>query len=318
MGYKVKHIYGPEYLDEFDASESGNVPGEPVSQPRIASDFVPSDSQTVTMANSDDLPESEVKPEPVPATSPKSAKLPATSKGTTLADRLGPDSMPREKLMKNGAHTLSNQELMAILLRTGTQGCNVMDLAHDILREFDDSLVRMSGVGYKKLSSLVKGMGDAKAVTIVAALELGRRMAHEKPDEIFLKDAERCYEYFRPIIAHLDHEEFHLAVLDNRLKLICEKMIFKGGLTNTVVDIRILLRTVIEYGGTRFVVAHNHPAGTPKPSSYDIELTKGIEAAAATLDLKMVDHIIIPKGAPSLADAGDKKTYFSFHNDGDK
>lgn len=229
----------------------------------------------------------------------------------TLAESMGADEMPREKLMNDGAYSLTNVELLAILLRTGVKGMNVLQLSQFIYDTYGKSLTRMADRTVKEFCADVSGvgLGPAKAVTLLAALELGRRRLEETVSRIQLNSADRACNYFRSRFSNSTVEEFHVAVLDHRLNVVYEAKVAEGGLASVALDIRRIFKAIIGHDGAGFMVAHNHPAGSAKPSKQDIELTNRLLEGARVLGLNFIDHIIVPQGH-----VGEQ--YFSFKDDG--
>ena len=221
------------------------------------------------------------------------------------------EDMPREKMLDKGRKALSNSELLAIVIGSGSQNMNVLELAKQLLKESHNSLVELSR---KEISELKKedGIGDAKAVSIVAALELGSRMWAEtkNSEDSVIKDSLSIY---NKLASKLDesHEVFYAIYLNNRNKFICHKQISSGGLTQTSVDVRMIMKNAVECNATVIAVAHNHPSGSVKPSKEDINLTKRIKEACEIMDIKLLDHIIVGE---HFASGGNN--YFSFYDNG--
>ncbi len=226
----------------------------------------------------------------------------------TLHESMPECDMPREKFKRLGPAALTDTDLIAIMLRTGLHGLNVMELARRIYEQFGNSITRMGDATLQELMA-TKGLGEAKAIAFAAALELGKRRQMESLEQVQIKSPEDCYKFFLPRLVHLATEEFHVAVVDAHLHVLCEKMISKGGINGTVVDIRTLMREVIRLGGSGFFVAHNHPSGSVKPSRQDSDLTRRIAAAASALDLRFMDHVIVARGS-----AG--RLFYSFRDEG--
>jgi len=217
-----------------------------------------------------------------------------------------PDDRPREKLMLKGVAALSNAELLAILIRSGSADESSVELAQRILLAADNNLGRLGRMSVESLVSNFKGIGEAKAISIVAALELGRRRQSE---ETFTSDIVRSSSdldsCFRPLIADLAHEEMWVAYFDSKNKIIAKKKISQGGVAETSVDCKIILHGAIETLALKLAVCHNHPSGDTEPSAKDIALTNKIADGAKILGLQLLDHIIIgTKGYYSFADAG--------------
>ncbi len=212
---------------------------------------------------------------------------------------------PREKLMLKGRSALSDAELIAILLQTGTRNRSALDIAHDILRACDDDL---TALGRLDLNALEKfdGIGSAKAVTLISALELGLRRAHwEGRNKKKVQGSKEAFDALYPDFADLDHEQFWVLYLGNSGRILGKKCISKGGITGTVADVRIIMRYALEFRATGIILAHNHPSGTLKASEADIRLTKRIRESSKIMDVNLLDHLVI----------GDR-AYLSFADDG--
>ncbi len=226
----------------------------------------------------------------------------------TLQTNVPSAEQPRERFLRLGPDKVTNVELIAIMLRTGTTEKNVLDLARYIYNLYGCSLLRMGQATVEDLMR-VKGLGEAKSIAFVAALELGRRRAIAELDGTKIKSSEDCFNYFKPRLAHLSWEELHAVAVDGHGGVIGERLIAKGGLNGTMVDLRILMGEVVRMGCQGFMVAHNHPSGSVEPSRQDRELTERIAKAARTLDIRFLDHVIVPCGS-----ADD--SYFSFADQG--
>ena len=215
---------------------------------------------------------------------------------------LSPDEQPREKLLSRGARALSDAELIALLLRSGRRGVSVLDLARTLLRNADHDLHRLARMHVQDFAR-VKGIGPAKAAQLLAAFELGRRRAGTEPSrQTVLDNSEACFRFLRPLLADLDHEEFHLLCLNRANQLLGAHLISSGGTTGTVADAKKIFRTALQHGSvTSLVLAHNHPSGQAHPSTADIRLTAKLTRAARNLDLHVLDHVIV---------AGER--YYSF------
>jgi DNA repair protein RadC len=210
-----------------------------------------------------------------------------------MAD-LASDEQPREKLQQRGARSLSDAELIAVLLRTGTRGLSAVDLARHVLRAVDNDLHELARRELQDLT-LTHGMGRVKAMQLVAAMELGRRregaLHRHRPA---LSNSESCFRYLRPLLGDLPHEEFHLLCLNRANELLGAHVISRGGTTGTVADAKRIFRTALQHGSvTSLVLAHNHPSGQVHPSSADIRLTKKLTEAARSIDLHILDHLIV-------------------------
>lgn len=202
---------------------------------------------------------------------------------------------PREKFAVQGPTTLSDAELIAILLRTGNASENAVELAKRILLVCDNKLNHLSSMSLSKLSS-IKGIGTAKAVTLLAAFELSKRIRSSIVEEKQqINEASDVIELMQDKIADIKHEEFWAIFLNQSSKILSIKQISKGGLTSVTVDQRILLQEAILQSATNVIVCHNHPSGSVSPSIPDKQLTKTLQDACNTLNIRLLDHIIIHK-----------------------
>ena len=204
------------------------------------------------------------------------------------------DEMPREKLLNKGAETLSNTELLAILLRTGRGGANVIDVAREMLTAGDGTLSDLAMMSADTLCK-INGIGTSKAVTVAAAFELGRRVALEMNSgpKLSMSSPSIVYKVMLPIFRHLDHEECWILHLNKANRLINKEMITTGGLDSTIIDNRIIIRKAIERKSTGIILVHNHPSGNAIPSSADIAQTRSLHKALKTCDISLLDHVII-------------------------
>ena len=215
------------------------------------------------------------------------------------------EDRPREKLLLKGRHVLSDAELIAILIGSGSRKETAVELSKRILSAFGNSLNELAKLSVKDLMKF-KGIGEAKAISIIAALELGRRRKETEPEKrvkiITSKDA---YEMLRADLIDLPHEEFFLLILNRSNTVIGKKQISKGGVSGTIVDAKIIFREAVENKAVSIVLAHNHPSGNLKPSEQDIRLTKSIKEAGNVLEISVIDHLIISnEGYFSFADEG--------------
>ncbi|TXE07419.1 JAB domain-containing protein [Gelidibacter salicanalis] len=212
---------------------------------------------------------------------------------------------PREKLRDKGKAALSDAELMAILLGSGSRNESAVELSKRILASTDNNLSALGKLSLKQLMHF-KGIGEAKALTIVAALELGRRRRGEEALQHYkIESSQSVFELMQPLIGELPHEEFWIIYLNNSNKVIQKIQLSKGGITGTLVDVRLVLKTAIEVGAVGIILAHNHPSGTLKPSEADKQITQKLKTAAQSLDIKILDHLIITENAfYSFADEG--------------
>ncbi|RZN80250.1 MAG: JAB domain-containing protein [Winogradskyella sp.] len=211
------------------------------------------------------------------------------------------DDQPREKLRDKGKSTLSDAELVAILISSGSREESAVDLCKRILASVDNNLNALGKLSLKQLQSF-KGIGEAKAITIAAALELGRRRKLEdtvKQEKI--TSSRDVYDILQPVLGELSHEEFWILYLNNSNKVINKQQLSKGSITGTLVDVRLVLKQALEVGATALVLCHNHPSGTLKPSEADKKITQKLKTAALSLDIKVLDHLIVTE-----------KAYFSF------
>lgn len=215
------------------------------------------------------------------------------------------DDRPREKLINKGSSVLSHAELIAILIRTGTKKESAVDLAKRILDYVKNNLSGLVRMSVKELCQF-PGMGKTKAVTILAALELGARISKaEALSKQQVTDSRTMYDFLKPRMAYLPHEEFRVVYLNRANKVIGEKQISIGGVTGTVADPKVIFRSAIEMLASSIILAHNHPSGNLKPSKADIDLTKKMKEAGALMEIEVLDHLIISEsGYFSFADEG--------------
>lgn len=215
------------------------------------------------------------------------------------------DDRPREKLLNKGKDALSDAELVAILIGSGSRNESAVDLCKRILASANNNLTALGKLSIKQLMDF-KGIGEAKAIAIVAALELGRRRRGEEAlQQKKIDSSHSVFELMQPIIGELPHEEFWIVYLNNSNRVIHKNQLSKGGITGTLVDIRLVMKTAIEVGATGLILAHNHPSGTLKPSDADKQITKKVKTASESLDIKVIDHLIVTE-----------KAYFSFADEG--
>ncbi|MBC7426446.1 MAG: DNA repair protein RadC [Bacteroidia bacterium] len=215
------------------------------------------------------------------------------------------DDRPREKLLNKGRHSLSDSELLAILLGSGTSKKSAVDVARDVLSLAGNNLNELARLDIKALCK-AEGIGPAKAITIIAAIELGGRreasLAKEKTKVACSKDS---YNLLRYKMEGLYHEEFWVITLSRANKVINEHKISEGGMTGTVADPKRIFSTALNDNACSVILCHNHPSGNLKPSQEDINLTKKLREGGKMLDIVVVDHIIIgEKGYYSFADEG--------------
>lgn len=222
------------------------------------------------------------------------------------------EDRPREKMQIQGKKSLTDSELIAILLRTGIKGASAIDLAKSILHQTDGQLTELARLEVGDLQKIHKGLGVAKAVTVLAALELGNRMLKENSDNTdnIVHDSGDLFRVAADSIINLPHEEFWAVYLTQRRKVSWKQRIGMGGLTQTTVDLRIIFRAALEHNAISVAVVHNHPSGRLQPSQPDKDLTKRIADAGKLLNINLIDHLIVgvlPNG---------KQDYFSFADNG--
>ena len=215
------------------------------------------------------------------------------------------EDRPREKLIRKGISTLSDAELLAILISSGTRKKSAVDLGRELLGSVSNNL---NSLGKLSVSDLLKfrGIGPARAVTISAALELGRRrnMA-ELPDAGQIRCSKDAADIFFPLLADLPHEEFWILFLNRSNRVIDRMKISQGGVSGTVTDVRILMKKAVEWLASGIIVCHNHPSGNMNPSDSDSKITGKIKDAGSIMDIQLLDHIII-----------SGKDYYSFADNG--
>ena len=215
------------------------------------------------------------------------------------------DDKPREKLMQKGKSVLSDAELIAILIGSGSRNESAVELSKRILASVSHNLNELGTLSIQQLMKF-KGIGVAKAVTIAAALEMGRRRRGEEAQNITkITSSKSVFELLQPIIGELQHEEFWIVYLNNSNKILQRAQLSKGGITGTLVDVRLVMKQALELGAVGLILAHNHPSGTLKPSVADQQITQKLKKAAAVLDIKVLDHLIITQ-----------KEYYSFADEG--
>ena len=211
------------------------------------------------------------------------------------------DDKPREKLVHKGKSALSDAELIAILIGSGSRNESAVELSKRILASVNNNLNELGKLSIKQLMQF-KGIGEAKAVSIAAALEIGRRRRGEEAQKITkINSSKNVFELLQPKMGELPHEEFWIVFLNNSNSVLQAGQLSKGGITGTLVDVRLVLKQALELGAVGLILAHNHPSGTLKPSEADKQITKKLKVASEALDIKVLDHIIITQ-----------KEYFSF------
>jgi DNA repair protein RadC len=215
------------------------------------------------------------------------------------------DDKPREKLMLKGKSALSDAELIAILIGSGSRNESAVELSKRILSSVTNNL---NALGKMSMSQLMdfKGIGEAKAISIIAAMELGRRRRAEEAVELTkITSSKSVFEIMQPIIGELPHEEFWILYLNNSNKVISKAQLSVGGITGTLVDVRLVFKMALEKGATALILCHNHPSGTLIPSYADKQITKKLRLAGESLEIKVLDHLIVTE-----------THYFSFVDEG--
>jgi DNA repair protein RadC len=215
------------------------------------------------------------------------------------------DDQPREKLRDKGAQALSNAELLAILIGSGTPGVSAVQLMQDVLNGCNNNLNTLGKLTIRQLMDY-KGIGEAKAITILAACELGKRRQQEKPEERpDQSTATRIYNHMHPLLQDCDVEEFWVLLMNQNYRLIRKMCISHGGITEVAVDIRIIMREAVLANATILAVCHNHPSGNLRPSEMDNQLTFSLQKACQVMRIHLQDHVIVTDGA-----------YYSYHEKG--
>ena len=215
------------------------------------------------------------------------------------------DDRPREKLITKGPSSLSAAELIAILIGSGNKQESAVDLSKRILMSVDNNIHQLSTLTPEKLTSF-KGIGMAKAIAIITALELGkRRQLANFAVNPKITGSKDVYDIMQPLLGSLPHEEFWVLYLNNANKVLSKTQLSKGGITATLVDVRLLFKKAVEISAVAIIICHNHPSGKTEPSSQDKVLTKKIKEGGVSLDIKLLDHLIITE-----------KSYFSFADNG--
>jgi DNA repair protein RadC len=215
-----------------------------------------------------------------------------------------PDDRPREKLLAKGSEALSNSELLAILLGSGTKTKSAIEVGKEVLGLAGDNLNMLGKLTLKELMK-VDGIGEARAITIAAALELGRRRQANEWQKTVVKSSKDIALYLQAQLRDKTHEVFIVAFLNKSGKVIHLETISEGGIDATIVDTRIILKKALEQNAVNIVLCHNHPSGSLKPSKADEHLTQKIKQAALLLDIGVLDHVIVSENG-----------YYSFADDG--
>ncbi len=223
---------------------------------------------------------------------------------TLMAD-VAPEDRPREKALAYGIKSLSDAELMALIFATGIKGKSVVQMCEEILTDNGRHISRVAAMNVREFINRYKGIGPAKALTMLAALELGARSAADalKVEDPAIMNSGLAHRFMAPYLHNLDHEEFWLLLLKNNLKVIRPISVGQGGISSTAVDVKIVMREALLAGASAMMLFHNHPSGNTEVSQQDINLTKKICEAAKIVDIRVLDHIVF---------CGN--TYYSFND----
>jgi DNA repair protein RadC len=215
------------------------------------------------------------------------------------------EDRPREKLYQKGTSSLSDAELLAILIGSGTKSRSAVDLGRELLSMADNNLNSLGKLSISDLTK-IRGIGNARAVTIAAALELGRRRKlAEMPEMPQIKCSRDVFELVTPVLSDLSHEEFWILFLNRSNKVINRLKLSQGGISGTVTDVRMIMKKAIENLASGIIVCHNHPSGNLSPSESDTRITQKIKEAGNLMDIQLLDHLII-----------SDKDYYSFADNG--
>ncbi|MGQ1787900.1 RadC family protein [Saccharicrinis sp. GN24d3] len=217
------------------------------------------------------------------------------------------EDRPREKLLSKGISSLSNAELIAILIGSGNRNESAVDVSKRILNDVNNNLNELGKLTIDKLKRDYSGIGEAKAISIVAAMELGRRRklsdAKEKPK---ISGSLDIYDLMHPILADLPHEEFWIVLLNRANKVISTQKISQGGISGTVIDSKLIMKSAIDQLASSIILCHNHPSGNLRPSSHDKTNTKKLVEAGKVMEIPILDHVIVTdNGYYSFADEGE-------------
>lgn len=219
------------------------------------------------------------------------------------------EDRPREKMAARGAGALTKAELLAIIIGSGTTKKSAVELMTEILRDCDGRLANLSKMTLEGLTSY-DGIGPAKALSIMAAAEIGRRRAEESSDDMVrVESGTDVMKYMRPKVQDLTHEESWVLLLNNNARIIRCAHLSSGGLTETSVDVRMLLKEALLSNATSFILIHNHPSGRMTPSRADKDLTQRVQKAGQAVNIRMIDHVIV-------SDSSDMNNYYSFSENG--
>lgn len=216
------------------------------------------------------------------------------------------EDRPREKMIQKGLTALSDAELVAILIGSGSAKESAVELARKIMAGYKNNLNELGKATIEELKNTYHGVGEAKAISIVAAMELGRRrLLHQSLEMPVIKSSTDIYNLYLPVIADLPHEEFWITLLNRANKVRHRFNISKGGLTGTVIDVRLIMKKALENNASSLILCHNHPSGNINPSDADIQITKKLKDAGKLMDIPVLDHLIVTEnGYFSFADEG--------------
>ncbi|BEV02998.1 RadC family protein [Chryseobacterium gambrini] len=218
---------------------------------------------------------------------------------------LAEDDRPREKFLRKGKSSLSDSELLAIIMGSGSRDETAIELARKILASVNNNWHQLSLLSLKDLMKF-KGVGEVKAISIITALEIGRRRASQEiPEKPVISGSDGAYQIFRTHLSDLRTEAFWAIFLNQSNRVIHLAQLTQGGINQSIVDIRVLFKTALDHFSTGIIVAHNHPSGNLKPSREDIEITQKIKEAGKMLGIQLLDHLIVTQNS-----------YFSFSDDG--
>jgi DNA repair protein RadC len=215
------------------------------------------------------------------------------------------EDRPREKMMAKGSEALTDAELLAILIGSGSRNESAVSLMQRIMAACDNNLNKLAAWELADFARF-KGMGTAKSITVMAALELGRRrQLQERPERLRITSSKDIYHLFQPLLSDLATEEFWLLLLNHAARVIGKLRLSRGGIDRTIADVRIILREALLQRATQIALIHNHPSGNPHPGNDDIRLTQAVQRAAQLMEIRLIDHLVI---------AEDK--YYSFADEG--
>lgn len=218
---------------------------------------------------------------------------------------LAEDDRPREKFLQKGINSLSDSELLAIIMRNGNKDESALELSQKILASVHNNWHQLSLLSIQDLMKF-KGVGKVKAISIATALEIGRRRARQEISDIkVISGSKDTYSIFKNQMSDLRTEEFWAIFVNQRNKIIHTAKLTEGGISQSIVDVRVLFKTALDHFSTGIIVAHNHPSGNLKPSREDIDITQKIKEAGKMLGIQLLDHLIITQNS-----------YFSFSDDG--